>query len=92
MYIYDLFFEEEKTGAPIIRPLVYHYEKDEVAKTCNDEFMWGDKILVAPVVLPGMTKRMVYLPAGEWYDYWTKEKLTGPIWFIREAPLDTCPR
>ena len=34
---------------------------------------------------------MVYLPQGEWYDYWTKEKLTGPRWLIREAPLDTCP-
>lgn len=90
-YIYDLFFEEEKTGAPIIRPLVYHYEKDEVAKTCNDEFMFGDKILVAPVVLPGMTKRMVYLPAGEWYDYWTKEKFTGETWIIKDAPLDVCP-
>ena len=90
-YIYDLFFEEEKTGAPIIRPLVYHYEKDEVAKTCNDEFMWGDRILVAPVVMPGMTKRMVYLPAGEWYDYWTKEKFTGEQWIIKDAPIDVCP-
>lgn len=34
---------------------------------------------------------MVYLPEGEWYDYWTHEKLTGPVWFVREAPLDCCP-
>jgi len=90
-YLYDLFYEEEKTGAPIMRPLVYHYEKDPVAGNCNDEFMVGDRILVAPVVMQGMNHRMVYLPEGEWYDYWTKEKLTGPIWFIREAPLDICP-
>ena len=90
-YFYDLFFEGEKTGAPIMRPLVYHYENDPVARTCNDEFMVGDHILVAPVVFQGMDHRMVYLPEGEWYDYWTKEKLVGPIRFIREAPLDTCP-
>lgn len=90
-YLYDLFFEEEKTGAPIMRPLVFHYEKDEVAKTCNDEFMVGDKILVAPVVTQGMIKRMVYLPAGEWYDYWTKEKFSGSTWIIKDAPLDVCP-
>lgn len=90
-YYYDLFFEGEKTGEPIMRPLVYHYEKDETAKTCNDEFMIGDRILVAPVVSQGMTRRMVYLPAGEWYDYWTHEKFTGSQWLIRETPLDVCP-
>lgn len=90
-YLYDLFFEGEKNGAPIMRPLVYHYEKDETARTCNDEFMVGPDILVAPVVHPGMDRRMIYLPEGEWYDYWTREQITGPIWFIREAPLDVCP-
>lgn len=90
-YFYDLFYEEEKTGAPLIRPLVFHYEKDEVAKTCNDEFMLGEQILAAPVVYPGMTKRMVYLPEGEWYDYWTHEKHTGNTWLIKDAPIDVCP-
>lgn len=90
-YLYDLFFEEEQTGAPLMRPLVYHFEQDPTARTCNDEFMVGPSLLVAPVVQQGADKRMVYLPQGEWYDYWTKEKLTGPRWLIREAPLDTCP-
>lgn len=90
-YMYDLFLEGEKTGAPIFRPLVYHYEKDVVARTCNDEFMLGDKMLIAPVVMQGAERRMVYLPEGEWYDYWTKEKIVGPKWFIKEAPIDVCP-
>jgi len=90
-YMYDLFFEEEQTGMPVMRPLVLEYEKDDAARVCNDEFMLGSRILVAPVVHPGMTKRMVYLPEGVWYDYWTQEQLEGPVWFIREAPLDCCP-
>lgn len=90
-YLYDLFFAGESTGAPIMRPLVYHHEKDPNAKNCNDEFMVGPNILVAPVVHQGADKRMVYLPEGQWYDYWTREKFTGPTWFIREAPLDVCP-
>lgn len=90
-YLYDLFHEEEKTGAPIMRPLVFHYEKDRVAQTCNDEFMVGSQVLVAPVLHQGIEKRMVYLPEGEWYDYWTGEKFTGPVWFVKDAPLDTCP-
>ena len=90
-YIYDLFYEEERTGAPIMRPLVFHYEKDKAAQVCNDEFMLGSRILAAPVVNQGAEKRMVYLPEGIWYDYWTHEKLEGPVWFVREAPLDCCP-
>lgn len=90
-YFYDLFRQQELTGDPIMRPLVYHYEKDENARVCNDEFMVGSQVLVAPVVTQGATRRMVYLPEGTWYDYWTREKLEGKQWLIREAPLDTCP-
>lgn len=90
-YFYDLFRETEQTGAPVMRPLVYHYAQEEAARTCNDEFLLGDRILVAPVVCPGVTKRMVYLPQGVWYDYWTDERLTGPVWIVRDAPLDVCP-
>ncbi len=90
-YFYDLFRETERTGAPVMRPLVFHYEKDQTARKCNDEFMLGDRILVAPVIWQGMDKRMVYLPEGTWYDYWTDEKRNGPVWFVRDAPLDVCP-
>lgn len=90
-YFYDLFREASETGAPVLRPLVYHYEKDPIAQTCNDAFMVGSQMLVAPVVHPGAGKRMVYLPDGTWYDYWSRERLTGPRWLIRDAPLDVCP-
>lgn len=90
-YFYDLFYEHEKTGSPIIRPLVYHYQTDETAKTCNDEFMLGDRVLVAPVVMQGATKRLVYLPEGDWYDYWTGERQKGQSWIIKDAPLSVCP-
>ncbi len=90
-YFYDLFRETEQTGAPVMRPLVYHYERDETAAVCNDEFLLGDRILVAPVVSQGVTRRLVYLPEGTWYDYWTDQRFTGPAWIVKEAPLDICP-
>lgn len=90
-YFYDLFWEEQRTGAPILRPLAFHYPEEETARTCNDEFLVGDRVLVAPVVQQGARRRMVWLPRGEWYDYWTREKITGPAAFVREAPLELCP-
>ncbi|WP_026492752.1 glycoside hydrolase family 31 protein [Butyrivibrio sp. XPD2002] len=90
-YIYDLFHECQETGLPIMRPLVLHYEDDENTYNLNDEFLVGENILVSPVVMQGATKKMVYLPKGTWYDYWTGEKLQGETYFIKDAPLGVCP-
>ena len=90
-YLYNTFRTCTQTGMPVMRPLVLMYEKDENVKQINDEFMIGDSILVAPVVGQGQTRRMIYLPEGEWYDYITGEKVSGNKWFIREAPIDVCP-
>ena len=90
-YMYDLFWECEQTGMPIVRPLVLHYEKDEATWNLNGEFLLGEQMLVAPVVEQGMTKKLVYLPEGTWYDYNTGEKFTGKQYIMCDAPLDTCP-
>jgi alpha-glucosidase len=90
-YYYDLFFSGEKTGLPAMRPLVLHYPQDENVKNLNDEFLVGESLLVAPVVEQGAVRKMVYLPEGTWYDYWTGEAIEGSCTFVREAPLNTCP-
>ena len=90
-YIYDLFYQGEKTGLPIMRPLVLHYEEDENTYNLNNEFLVGESILVAPVVEQGATRRMIYLPKGTWYDFWTKEEIEGGTYILREAPIDVCP-
>lgn len=48
-------------------------------------------MLVAPVVEQGMTKKLLYLPEGTWYDYDTREKYTGKQYIVKDAPLDVCP-
>ncbi|MCM1174126.1 MAG: glycoside hydrolase family 31 protein [Blautia sp.] len=90
-YFYDLCRECELTGLPIIRPLVLHYEKDENVRNLNDEFLAGEHLLVAPVVEQGARKRMVYLPEGVWYDYWTHAACEGKQYYLIDAPLDVCP-
>ncbi len=90
-YIYDLFYKGETTGLPVMRPLVLHYPQDENVRNLNGEFLVGESLLVAPVLEQGVTKKMVYLPEGIWYDYWTGEKLEGKQYLLREAPIDVCP-
>lgn len=90
-YFYDLFHIEENTGLPILRPLVMKYTWDKETRNLNDEFMVGENILVAPVVYQGQTKRMVYLPKGNWFDYHTGEKICGDRYIIKAAPLNICP-
>lgn len=91
-YIYDMMRYAEENGAPLIRPLLFNYQEDENTYEINDEFMCGDKILVAPVLTQGSKARMVYLPKGEtWIDYWNGEEHEGGKYIIRETPLDLCP-
>ena len=66
-YLYDLFYQGEQTGLPIMRPLVLHYEDDPNTHNLNGEFLVGENLLVAPVVEQGAVHKLVYLPEGRWY-------------------------
>jgi alpha-glucosidase len=90
-YIYDLMWQSENNGFPIMRPLVLHYSGDKNTYNLNDEFLFGENILVAPIVEQGKTFRAIYLPEGQWVDYWTGEVFIGKNTIIKNAPLDICP-
>ena len=66
-HLYNLFYEAAQTGAPVMRPLAWHYPKDPVTFNLNDQFMLGPNLLIAPILAPGLTARAVYLPKGRWY-------------------------
>ena len=90
-YIYDLFYKGQETGLPIMRPLVLHYEDDPETRNLNGEFLVGENLLVAPVLEQGARRKMVYIPEGTWYDYWTGEAVSGKQYILRDAPIDICP-
>ena len=90
-YLYTLFQEAATTGAPIIRPLVYHFPDDATTFQGNDQAMCGPFLLLAPIVRPGVEHRAVYLPAGVWYDWWTGERIQGPVHLLAHAPLEKLP-
>ena len=67
--LYTAFYQHGRDGRPIARPLVYEFQGDSAVYGLNDEFTFGDHLLVAPVVRQGQDARQVYLPAGRWYRY-----------------------
>jgi alpha-glucosidase len=76
-YIYNVMQQASETGVPALRPLFMEFPKDERVAVIDDEFMFGSDLLVAPVLWEGFTGREVYLPAGDWFDYWTGKRYKG---------------
>src|SRR5699024_12344799 len=90
-YLYDEFYRETQTGLPVMRTLVLNYENDPHVYNLNDEYMVGEDILTAPVVQQGQTKRAVYLPKGEWIDFWNGVEYSGGNTILVDAPIDKLP-
>ena len=90
-YLYSAVRETHETGLPVMRALWLHYPDDATAVLRGDQYLWGRDVLVAPVVEKGATTRNVYLPRGEWYDFWTEEKLAGGREISKAVDLATTP-
>lgn len=79
-------------GIPVMRPLIFDFYKDKQVTDIGDEYMFGPKLLVAPVIKKGKTERSVYLPENAvWKNAWTGQFYTGGQWIHVEAPLDQIP-
>ncbi|SMO53957.1 glycoside hydrolase family 31 protein [Gracilimonas mengyeensis] len=90
-YIYSEAWKMHNTGKPIMRALVLEYQDDINTYDIDDQYMFGDNLLVAPVTTKGAKTRTVYLPEGTWYDYWNGEKYSGKQHVAYLTPLDKLP-
>jgi alpha-D-xyloside xylohydrolase len=75
-YLNAAFAEYERSGMPPFRALVMDYPGDPMLQDVDDEYMIGDRLLVAPL-FAGEAERKVIVPAGEWQDFWTGEQITS---------------
>lgn len=93
-YIYEQAEKCCKTAKPMLRALLVEYPEDRNVWHIDDQYLFGDSLLIAPVLEPLeiSAQRTLYLPAGTWFDYWTKEIIhsTG-MWIKREVDLETMP-
>ena len=91
-YITKLMKEAHEKGTPVMRPLFYDFSSDKNCWNNETEYMFGPKVLVAPVMEAGQTTKEVYLPEGsEWVNAWTGEKYQGGSTATVNAPLDEIP-
>lgn len=90
-YFVTLAHLARRTGAPYVRPLWWGSPEDRVLRDCEDAFLLGDALLVAPVLECGSDRRAVRLPRGRWYDTATGTAYEGPGQVLLEAPLDRIP-
>ncbi len=77
-YNYNLMFENNQTGAPLMRPLFFEEPNNPDLFGYSEAYLWGHDILVAPILKPDVTEMPVYFPnTGNWYDFYTDEKIAG---------------
>ena len=90
-YLYSLCREYSQTGLPPARPMVLEYPDDPQTYEMSSQYLLGEDILIAPVVQAGQTNKLVYIPEGEWTDFWNEVTYSGPGWFYLPAPLEDIP-
>ena len=90
-YTYTLAWEARNSGMPLQRAMWLQYPGDKEVRAMGTQFMWGPDLLIAPVFKKGATDWSLYLPAGDWYDWWTTKKVTGGKYISRNVDLATMP-
>jgi alpha-glucosidase len=87
--LYRLALEAHETGLPLARPMFMHYDLPN--GVARDQFLLGDRVLVAPVLDKGASQREVWLPTGGWTHWLTGETHGGDQAIVVEAPLGMTP-
>jgi alpha-glucosidase (family GH31 glycosyl hydrolase) len=75
MYAYER--QAHLNGIGIVRPIFWDFPDDRLVLNLTDEWMFGDEMLVAPIVREGQARRSIYLPAGQWIDYFRGQRYAG---------------
>jgi alpha-glucosidase len=90
-YLYGLMEQASRTGLPVMRPLIFEDPSGGPGTWDDTEFFCGPDMLVAPVLRENARSRDVYLPPGDWFDFWTAKPLQGGRSLTTPAPLSRIP-
>lgn len=90
-YLYSAFYQSYRTGSPVIQAMVFNYPDDVNTYKIDDQYFFGDQMLICPVTTKGAKSRTLYLPEGTWIDYWTGEKFEGKRNILTLTPMTKLP-
>ena len=90
-YLKEVMREASENGSPVMRAMFYEFPDDPMCWEADEQYMFGSRYLVAPVLYAGMAEREVYLPAGKWKNIATGEELAGGRKVTVAAPLEVIP-
>jgi len=90
-YLYTAFWDYLDQGIPILKSLVLYDQDDVHTHYRTDEFIFGDKILVCPILEPNAHGRRMYIPRGNWFNYWNNEVVKGGKEMWVDADIDSMP-
>jgi len=90
-YNYTLAYEQAKYGKALVQPMFYNASLDSNLFKAGEQFMWGDHMLIAPVIEKNTSTKNMYLPEGKWYNFFTDVKLAGKQWIRDSVTLNNIP-
>ena len=90
-YIYTSVEEMSRTGKPLMRPVFLDYPDAEEFYNDDRDFLFGPDLFVAPVVTEKVDSQGIYLPPGDWYDYWTATVHTNKDEIVLRPTLSQMP-
>ena len=86
-YLYSLAYEAYLTGTPVVPPLVFYFQADENTRELGDHKLLGQSLLVRTVTEPGVMGADVYLPAGQWVNFYTGEWFDSDGGWLTAVPI-----
>lgn len=90
-YVLDQVRISSETGLPLMKVVALVYPNDVMCRKYASQYFFGEDLLIAPVTHEGVEDLPVYLPEGNWRDFWTGEILSGPVELVVTVPVDRIP-
>jgi len=90
-YLYTAFWKYISEGIPMLKSLVLFDQDDNQTHNRTDEFVFGEKILVCPIIEPNAKGRRMYIPKGKWFSFWDDSIFVGGKETWVDADMDSMP-